>query len=106
VIFAAVLSALTLSSGLHGVVMRGPIMPVCVAEKPCSAPAKNLRVSFLRSGNTHRTTTDASGRYRIGLAPGRYVVRVVGARFGVKPASVLVSRRFARQDLYVDTGIR
>lgn len=104
---ASFLSALALTTGLYGVVVRGPTMPVCVAEKPCSAPAKHVRVSFLRNGRTYRTWTDSRGTYRIALAPGRYVVRVTNDRFGVTPASVVVSNgRFARQNLYVDTGIR
>ena len=94
-------------SGLQGVVVRGPTMPVCVVEKPCTAPAANARVSFIRSGRVYRTTTDARGRYRIPLAPGRYSVRVTGDRFGVKPALVVVARgQLTRQNLYVDTGIR
>ena len=106
-IAATLLAALTLTGGLHGVVTRGPTMPVCVVEKPCSAPAAAVRVAFLRAGRAHRTTTDAKGRYRIALAPGRYTVRVTGDRFGVKPTAVVVPRgRFALQNLYVDTGIR
>jgi hypothetical protein len=51
--------------------------------------------------------TDSRGRYRISLAPGRYTVRVTNDRFGVKPANVVVPvAGFARQNLYVDTGIR
>ena len=104
---AVALSALTLTSGLHGVVTRGPIMPVCMEGVPCSAPAAHTRVSFFRAGRVYRATTDAAGRYRIALAAGRYTVHVTADRFGVKPASVVVPRgRFARQNIYVDTGIR
>ena len=104
---ASLLSALALTSGLHGVVMRGPTTPVCVAEKPCSAPAKHVRVTFLREGRAYRTFTDSRGAYRIALAPGRYTIRITNDRFGVKPATVTVPvGRFARQNLYVDTGIR
>jgi len=107
VIVATLLAAAALTSGLHGAVTRGPTTPVCVVDKPCSAPMKHVRVSFLRSGRAFRTSTDASGRYRIALAPGRYTVRVTGDQFGVRPATVVVPRgRFARQNLYVDTGIR
>jgi len=107
VIFATVLSALTLTSGLHGVVTRGPIMPVCMEGVPCSAPAAHTRVSFFRGGRAYRVLTDAAGRYRIGLVAGRYTVHVTGDRFGVRPTSVVVPRgRFARQNLYADTGIR
>jgi Carboxypeptidase regulatory-like domain len=107
VILATVLSVLSLTSGVHGVVMRGPIMPVCMEGVPCSAPAAHARVSFFRGGRGYRTTTDAGGRYRIALVPGRYTVHVTGDHFGVRPTSVVVPRgRFARQNLYVETGIR
>jgi len=107
VIVATLLSAVMLGGGLHGVVTRGPTTPVCVVDTPCSAPAKHVRVSFLRGGRAYRTITDLNGRYRIELAPGRYTVRVTGDQFGVRPATVVVPRgRFARQNLYVDTGIR
>ena len=104
---ATLLSALTLTSGLYGVVSRGPTMPVCMVGTPCSKPAAHVRVSFVHAAERYRTFTDLHGRYRIALAPGRYVVRVAGDRFGVKPSTVAVSAgRFARQNLYVDTGIR
>jgi Carboxypeptidase regulatory-like domain len=107
VVAASLFSALALTTGLHGVVMRGPTMPVCIAAKPCSAPAKHLRVTFLRDGRSYRTWTDSRGTYRIALAPGRYTIRVPNNRFGVEPASVVVpAGRFARQNLYIDTGIR
>jgi hypothetical protein len=107
VILASLLSALTLTGGVQGIVTRGPIMPVCVADKPCSAPAKHVRVSFLRGARTFTTLTDSRGHYRIALAAGRYTVRVANDHFGVRPPSVVVPRaRFARQNLYVDTGIR
>ena len=32
----------TTSSGLRGLVTRGPIVPVCAAGQPCSEPAKNV----------------------------------------------------------------
>jgi hypothetical protein len=52
-------------------------------------------------------TTDAKGTYRIALPPGRWSLRVQGARFGWTPASALVPRtRYARVGVYVDTGIR
>jgi len=32
-------SASATGSGLYGVVLRGPIQPVCVVGEPCEAPA-------------------------------------------------------------------
>jgi hypothetical protein len=103
--------AATTASGLWGVVERGPITPVCMVGKPCSAPARNVTLVFLRSGRAiRRATTDGRGRYRVRLAPALYAVRLarpprVGR--GVEPARARVrAGRFVRVDFSIDTGIR
>lgn len=97
-------------SGLKGTVTRGPISPVCVVEQPCSEPAPNVTLLFSRDGRiAARSTTDASGRYRIRLAPGRYQVsRTAPPRTGrFDPDHVRVlPGRFTRVDFAIDTGIR
>jgi hypothetical protein len=96
-----------LLSGLIGVVTRGPVTPVCRAGEPCSKPYPHATLVFSRPGVTRRVVTDANGAYRIALAPGRYDVRVVRAQFGWKPTSAVVPRgRYARLNVFVDTGIR
>jgi hypothetical protein len=41
------------------------------------------------------------------LAPGRYSVRVAGARFGYSPQTVTVrARRMSTMNIRIDTGIR
>jgi hypothetical protein len=108
VTFAAILvSTLSLTSGLHGVVMRGPVTPVCRVDVPCSAPAEKVTLRFVRGDHLYRATTDAKGRYRVTLPPGSYRVSVASARFGFKPSAVVVPRdRFALQNFSIDTGIR
>jgi hypothetical protein len=101
----------TVSSGLRGVVMRGPVMPVCMVAQPCDEPAANLKLVFARDGIVAgRARTDAQGRYRVVLRPGRYSVRIPGKVLigrGIAPATVRVLRgRFLRVDFFVDTGIR
>jgi len=104
---AILAAAAAVSSGLHGVVTKGPITPVCRVGIPCSAPAANTTLVFTRLGLAKQVTTDWAGRYRIRLVPGRYAVRVRGARFGFRPTSV-----FVRADVFrlinfaIDTGIR
>jgi hypothetical protein len=99
------------SSGLHGLVTRGPIRPVCMVDQPCDEPAANVRLVFLRNGVVvSRVRTSATGRYRLALAPGRYAVRLPGkpgiGRI-VKPQTVRVLRdRYSRVDFSIDTGIR
>ncbi|MGB8004523.1 MAG: hypothetical protein WCF27_09715 [Gaiellaceae bacterium] len=98
-------------SGLRGVVMRGPITPVCVADMPCSEPAKNVTLVFSRAGHVAgRVVTDSHGLYRIHLPAGVYSVRRATSR-GIDrkldPNRVRVlARRFVRADFSIDTGIR
>ena len=112
-VFVAVSSAgaATTSSGLRGLVTRGPIVPVCTAEQPCDAPAKNLTLVFVRNGRVvRRATTNEQGRYRVPLAPGLYAVRLqVKQRIGrgLEPNRARVpANRFRRVDFSIDTGIR
>jgi hypothetical protein len=101
----AILAALL--SGLYGVVTRGPTTPVCRVDVPCSEPYGNSALVFSRLGVTRRVTTDAKGSYRIGLAPGRWSLRVQNGHFGWKPTAVTVpSGRYAKLNVFVDTGIR
>src|SRR6476660_10487920 len=98
-------------SGLHGLVTRGPIRPVCMVDQPCDEPAANVQLVFLRNGVVvSRARTSATGRYRITLSPGRYAVRLPGKPgIGrvVKPQTVRVLRgRNIRVDFSIDTGIR
>ena len=103
--------AATSQSGLRGLVTRGPIVPVCAAEQPCDAPAKNVTLVFSRYGRVvRRATTNDQGRYRVRLAPGLYAVRLqvkqqIGR--GLQPERARVARnRFRRVDFSIDTGIR
>ena len=98
-------------SGLHGLVTRGPIMPVCMVDQPCDEPAANVQLVFLRNGVVvSRVRTNVMGRYRLALSPGRYAVRLPGkpglGRI-VKPQTARVLRgRYSRVDFSIDTGIR
>ena len=98
-------------SGLHGVVERGPIAPVCVAEQPCTEPARNVTLLFWRNDRiVGRAVTDNAGRYRLRLPAGVYAVRRPGATGigrGIEPNRARVyARRFVRVDFSIDTGIR
>ena len=100
-----------LSSGLRGVVVRGPIAPVCVAEEPCTEPARNVTLLFSRNSRiVGRAVTDTAGRYRVRLPAGVYAVRrppPLGIGRGIEPNHARVfARRFVRVDFLIDTGIR
>jgi hypothetical protein len=103
--------ATAVSSGLRGVVVRGPITPVCVAEQPCTEPAKNVTLLFSRGNRVvGRAVTDSAGRYRLRLRAGVYAVRrpgPTGIGRGIEPNHVRVyTGRFVRVDFSIDTGIR
>jgi hypothetical protein len=103
--------AATSSSGLRGLVTRGPIVPVCAAEQPCDEPAKNVTLVFSRDGRVvRRATTNEKGRYRVALAPGVYAVRLKTRQSigrGLEPTRArVVANRFRRVDFSIDTGIR
>lgn len=97
-------------SGLHGVVTRGPITPVCMTGQPCTAPAKHVTLVFVHNGRiVRRVTTDASGRYRVALAPASYAVTLARrqALTRLDPVRVRVrAAHFLRLDFSIDTGIR
>jgi len=106
----ALISAVALLTGtLHGTVMRGPLAPVCRLGTPCSAPAKNVTLSFMRNGSAHSTTTDDRGRYSIRLTAGVYTVKTSQRPFGLFPQPRTARVRAGestRVDFAVDTGIR
>ena len=96
-------------TGLHGLVTRGPLSPVCGVETPCEGPAPDLRLVFSRNGVVvAQTTTRADGTYRIRLRPGTYAVRVgQPRRTATRPSTAAVPRTgFRRVNFFVDTGIR
>ena len=108
---ALVAASATSSSGLRGIVMRGPITPVCVVGQPCDAPAKHVTLVFSRNGRAvRRATTNEQGRYRVALAPGLYAVRLAVRQTvgrGLEPSRArVVANRFRRVDFFFDTGIR
>ena len=101
------LAALTL---LSGVVMRGPITPVCRVGMPCNEPAVGAVLVFSRDGRTAaRVKVGAGGHYLVRLAPGTYVVQqspLPKIGFGIRPGTVVVRRVATRANFYIDTGIR
>ena len=112
VLAGAAAAGTTNPSGLRGVVTRGPITPVCVAEQPCSEPAPHVMLVFSRNGHVvGRAVTNAEGRYRVRLPVGLYAVRRPGPSDpigrGLEPdhARVRVGR-FTRVAFSIDTGIR
>lgn len=98
------------TSGLRGVVMRGPIKPVCDEADPCEEPAAGVVLRFSRGGVVvARVTTGSKGGYRVKLRAGRYGVTTPNRRPGMDltPRFVRVPfGRVARVDFHLDTGIQ
>ena len=100
------------AAGLYGVVRRGPFIPVCAIEAPCSRPVAGVKLTFSAEGKVLARTRSASdGSYRIELAPGIYSVRAespistVGLR--PRPSRVRVTDQgFKHVDLRFAWGIR
>src|SRR6266850_7449294 len=106
---SALLAVVAAVAGLHGVVMRGPIQPVCQIGKPCSEPAVGAVLVFSRNGReAARARAGAGGRYTVRLAAGLYVVRLTTAPrigSGLTPREVRVrSGVNGRLDFDIDTG--
>jgi hypothetical protein len=107
----AVLAVIVLAGGLHGVVTRGPTMPVCKVGSPCTAPDVGADLVFSNGGRAIRhVRTGAGGHYSVRLAPGLYRVRLNPMRrigFGLRPVTVRVTAGVNRRvDFSIDTGIR
>lgn len=100
-----------LETGLSGVVMRGPITPVCIDSEPCDAP---FAATFVVSRNGRDVTsfrTANDGRFEVLLAPGAYRVTpsadapIISPTTQVQDVAVGPSG-LTTDTLYFDTGIR
>jgi len=97
-------------AGLFGTVWRGPITPVCHEGQPCSEPAAGVRLTFVHDGKAVRSVvTTSTGRYRVRLPPGSYLVRLTKTSSieRMRPASATVRPgAMTRRSFFIDTGIR
>jgi hypothetical protein len=108
---SALLAAVPPDSGIEGQVFIGPMCPVVVAGQDCpDAPYQATLDVLTRSGRrVARVETDETGRFRIALAAGDYVIRS-GSTGGIpfaKPLDVVVRPgEFTRVMVHFDSGIR
>ena len=96
------------SAELSGFVMIGPTPGPCMANTPCTRPAGDVDLEFVRSGQAAvRVTTDEDGRYRVRLEPGTYQVRAVDYPLPatIQPMSVTVEDD-AQLNIEIDSGAR
>ena len=100
------------TTGLTGVVMRGPVTPVCRVDVPCDAP---FSASFTVEQDGRRVAqfqSDAAGQFTVYLKPGAYVVvpagdaPIIGASLQRKSVTVADNGMLTVVRLTFDTGIR
>lgn len=106
---AGAAAAPRLTSGLRGVVMRGPTKPVCTETEPCEEPAVGVVLQFKQGGRVvAQVKTGRAGRYTVRLRRGRYAVTTPRRRVGtgLTPRTVRVPGRLARVDFHLDTGLQ
>jgi hypothetical protein len=102
----------TLSTGLTGLVVRGPMQPVCQVDQPCEdAPFSATFEVYRGSMRVARFRSDTLGVFTVGLAPGPYRV-VPGPDAPIPdPAGqakdvVVGSMGYTTVEFSFDTGIR
>ena len=100
------------TTGLTGVVTRGPITPVCRIDVPCDAP---FSAGFIvqRGGRQIATfRSDSMGQFTVFLAPGAYTVvpnadtPIISPASQAKPVTVGDTGLLTVVRLTFDTGIR
>ncbi len=99
------------TTGLTGVVLRGPIAPVCQENVACDAPF-SAGFTVRQSGNTvAQFRSDAAGHFTVALQPGTYQVVPDPDAPVIAPASqaktvTVGSVGLTQVQLEFDTGIR
>ena len=104
-------SSPTLTTGLTGIVLRGPVTPVCRIEVPCDAPF-SADFSVEQNGKVvSGFRSDQDGRFTVMLEPGQYRVVPAANAPVIFPASQsktvnVLAGGLTEIRLTFDTGIR
>jgi hypothetical protein len=100
------------STGLTGVVVRGPVTPVCRIDVPCDAPF-SATFNVERSGRrVTQFQSDSAGQFTVFLAPGTYTVvpntdaPIMSPSSQMKSVTVADNGMLTVVRLTFDTGIR
>lgn len=102
-------AAPTASGGIEGVVVAGPSCPVATPDQPCPPKpvAAHITVITPTGQAVASTDSDASGRYRLVVAAGTYIVQVTGGSLSrCAPVPVIATAAFVTVHISCDTGIR
>lgn len=100
------------TTGLTGLVIRGPVTPVCRVDVPCDAPF-SATFSVERSGRrVTQFQSDAAGQFTVFLAPGAYTIvpaadaPIISPTTQSKAVTVADNGMLTAVRLTFDTGIR
>lgn len=101
----------TIDTGLTGVVVRGPIAPVCQIDRPCNAPFSAAFDVFENARRVAGFRSDAEGRFTVTLPAGAYrVIPAADAPIIQPPTQVrtveVLPVGLTQVRLEFDTGIR
>ena len=112
VLFACENNKEEITTGLEGIVYRGPISPVVVDGEVNDAPFSALfHVYNLKNKRVASFTSNAAGEFSVVLAPGAYKIipdksaPIISAESQVQEITVNLIG-ITNLDLYFDTGIR
>ena len=99
------------SSGIYGQVTVGPTCPVEQLKDPCpDRPYQAVLQVLTPEGRTvQQVRTDGSGNFRLGLAPGSYILHPESPSVMPRAADVaftVTAGQFRRIDVVYDSGIR
>jgi hypothetical protein len=100
------------TTGLTGVVMRGPVTPVCRVDVPCDAPFSATFTVEQDSRRVAQFQSDAAGQFTVYLRPGAYTVvpaadaPIIGGSSQRKSVTVADNGMLTVVRLSFDTGIR
>ena len=99
-------------SGVEGYVTLGPSCPVMQADNPCPDKPYPALLTILNAAGRSRigqVQADATGYYRLALAPGQYILHPESPSVmprGAEITFVVQPHQFTRQDVVYDSGIR
>jgi hypothetical protein len=100
------------TTGLTGVVVRGPVTPVCRVEVPCDAPFSAVFMVVQNGRRVAQFQSDTAGQFTVLLAPGAYTVApnsdapVISPSLQTKSVTVADNGMLTIVRLMFDTGIR
>lgn len=105
----------TVASGVLGALTLGPIAPAERIGQPNSRPVAGVEVIARDADGkiVARQRTDANGRYKLLLSPGKYQIvfpgrpgRIGAGRSPLTQPVTITAGRFTQADRRYDTGIR